>query len=234
MENHNGVPDGGGGDSWYISSDEESDIILVPPVPDRRLERSQENEFFDVEKKARLLNGFLTPWERHCLDSSNVPHALRADIKKMLLHFGKGSGVGLACRRLLKHFTSEEPVAVGEAVQLTSVSFTLCKHLVIAERSMNHHLMESYQLIGCSCLAATYTMPEGCIHKAGPLHKQTWLPDTLCKECSRCIRCDKCLVFASCNFTTLCLVWLWLGVLALRQHMAFTVPLFHSRAIGQR
>lgn len=139
-----------------------------------------------------MLNGTLTPYERHCLleGLANLPDNLVADVKKLVGQYGRQVGAGAPCRRLLKHFAKEERVVVGQIIPPNNVMFTLCKHLLLADRA-TEALLEDEYCIGCSCLAETYFMPEGCRHRKLSPYRDRFMPHTLCGTCSLCMRCTR-------------------------------------------
>ena len=145
----------------------------------------------------------MTPYEKHMLldlaDQSNTPLRVQQDIRKLINNYAKPQGACSAARRILKYLVDETKVPMGQKVPINSLGFTVAKHLLIADRGTYVDLNEGRYTIGCSCLAATYLMPEGCRHKRLKLYKEQWLPSTLCTECSYCIRCHK--------FLGICLVY---------------------------
>ena len=179
------------------SEETESDVAMAPeilaaPEADRDTMRGQAMHFARVEKWARMLNGTLTPYEKHVLMESvtNLPESLIADVKKLIANYGREHGPGAACRRLLRYFAKQEKVAVGVYIPPENKMFTLCKHLLLADRQ-TEALLEDETCVGCSCLSETYFMPEGCRHRKLSLYKDRFLPTTLCGTCSRCMRCNK-------------------------------------------
>lgn len=190
------------GSSFHIPTSEASsssaltDSDLLPPIHQPIGMSSAEGQatfFKRVECWSRLLNGFLTPYEKYVLEheTNDFPQSLQNDLKKVIAHFGKPHGAGAPCKRLLKECVKANNVGVGDLLEPQCMAFTFCRHLLLADRNMEA-LMEDRQTIGCSCFAATYAMPQGCKHKRLGLHQQDrFLPTTLCSICSYCLRCNK-------------------------------------------
>ena len=184
------------GDEWIIPSDEE----FLAPEPGDHMQQMQENLFKNVETLARTRNGGLTPLEKYGLESlaedNSTPERTKTDLKKVISNFGKKSGATAACKRAMKHFANRKDMQFRDQIQLNDPVFPLAKHLMMVERS-EYTLEEGRRTVGCSCLAATYLMPEGCVHKQNQLHKQgnCLLNQTLCSWCSKCVRCQKLLGF---------------------------------------
>lgn len=177
---------------WIIPEDEDD---CTAPEPPGHIMAQQQEMFWQGENMSRVRNGAMTPYERHLLqnlaEQANTPPRVQQDIKKLISNFAKPQGAGAAARRLLKYLVDEYPIPIGQKVPINSLGFTVAKHLLIADRGTYVDLNEGRYTIGCSCLAATYLMPEGCRHKKLKLYKEQFLPHTLCKDCSYCIRCHK-------------------------------------------
>ena len=193
------MADSEGGGSWHIPTSDESchdsddggvDDGLLCPEPEPRSTHQQHDHFWEIEEWARLLNGALTPMERHTLENCNGPLYIRQDAKKLSLYYGKPAGTQAACKRMLVHFSKEENVKVGDQVPIKGLLFTLVKHMVLADRA-GPKVQENRVSVGCSCFAASYLNIEGCQHKAYKLHKLGVLSDALCPQCSICLRCHK-------------------------------------------
>ena len=166
---------------------------LVPKEPSRKTMRHQAQHFYRIEYWARVLNATLTPYEKHCLEkcTSNLLAPLLIDVKKVISNYGRPQGAQAACKRVLKYMAQEQKVEVGQVLPTTSVIFSMCKHLLLAERA-TEALMEGPNCVGCSCLSETYCMPEGCKHKKLCLYsRDRFLPTTLCGTCSKCLRCNQ-------------------------------------------
>lgn len=115
------------------------------------------------------------------------------DVGKLSRFFGAPQGAQSAAKRVLKTLAANmEP---GDEVYIMQDAFTVCKHLLIADRvgdTNGERLQESPTVIGCNCFAATYIMVKGCAHKRKALSSDdTYLPTTLCSKCSFCIRCGR-------------------------------------------
>lgn len=177
--------------------DEEGGLLVPePPLDDGYL---QHDHFLDIEKWARLVNGAMTPYEKHCLETANIPANMLADVRKVIRFFGKENGASAPCKRLLKHLAQEHHVHLGEQVGINTVMFTLVKHLIISDRS-GLQVPEGQSCIGCSCFASTYTMLQGCRHRGAKMYlKDGTLMQTLCHRCSVCLRCGKLLGFEICQ-----------------------------------
>ncbi len=114
------------------------------------------------------------------------------DIQKVSKFFAQASGAQAACKRLLKKYTQDVPV--GTVIRQLTVEWTLCKHLLLADRQGQTNgvvLQPSPTCIPCNCLAKTYFMPRGCNHLKKAIFQDTFLPSTLCAACSICLRCEK-------------------------------------------
>ena len=112
---------------------------------------------------------------------------LHADASKVCKHYGKPNGGNAACKRLLKYLCEKDNWQPGNQCGKGTVAFTLCKHLLLADRKQG----QGQSGVACRCFAATYLMLGGCTHLKGPLHKAPLLSETLCPTCSTCIRCNK-------------------------------------------
>lgn len=153
--------------------------------------------FWRVEKLARLMNSELTPAEREGLlaHHNGVPVPVARDLKRVCQHFGRRVGANAPARRALEFFATRDRLVVGDMVLISSIEFTLCKHIMLADR-VGPELLESETCFGCSCFCKTYATPLGCKHKKLKIYRDnTFLPHTLCHECSICLRCDRLLGF---------------------------------------
>ena len=187
--------------SWDMADSDHADQdgALLAPEPSLDAGNQQHDHFMDIEKWARMVNGAMTPYEQHCLESANIPENMQADVKKVIKFFGEESGAGAPCKRLMKHLAQEHHLELDQKVSIHSIMFTLAKHLVISERS-GPKVAEGQSYIGCSCLASTYTMLEGCTHRATKMYlKDVVLLQTLCHQCSVCLRCGQFLGFGICQ-----------------------------------
>ena len=183
------------GDSdWHIPSSDadEGANALLAPESDFSVMAEQHNLFWKVESWSRMLNADMTPLEKHTLENSQlVPENLKQDLKKVINRFGRHHGASAPCRRLLQHFATN--MDLGMKVGIHTIQFTLVKHLLLAERA-GPQIIEDRSTVGCSCLAETYLMLEGCIHSNNcKLYREQLLVNTLCEHCSICLRCKKCL-----------------------------------------
>ena len=159
--------------------------------------------FWECEKRARYINGYLTPMERVELEALQV-NALQdvkaSDVNKIVKHFGTQTGCNATCRRLIRALCKDKEYLPGDVVSINEVLFTLMKHLLLSDRKNSPPLNEEVgRCVGCSCCSKTYFMPMGCDCKRVKIYSQKWLPATLCSKCSRCMRCYK---FLGCT-----LVW---------------------------
>ena len=187
--------------SWDMAESEHADQegVLFASEPSLTEGDLQHDHFMDIEKWARMVNGAMTPYELHCLETASMPENMLADVKKVIKFYGKENGAGAPCKRLLKHLAQEHHLRLDQKVGIHSIMFTLAKHLVISERS-GAQVPEGQFCIGCSCLASTYTMLEGCTHKATKMYlKDVPLMNTLCHRCSVCLRCGQLLGLGICQ-----------------------------------
>lgn len=183
--------DGAEDSDWHIPSDEDQDAnSLLAPEPGLRLMSEQQSFFRNVENWSRMLNAGMTPVEQSSLENSNlVPEHLRNDLKKVIRRFGQHHGANAPCRRLLQYFATN--MGFGTKVGVHTIQFTLVKHLILAERA-GPQAIENRSVVGCSCLAESYFMLEGCIHSHNcQIYKEQLLVNTLCPTCSICLRCKK-------------------------------------------
>lgn len=154
--------------------------------------------FWRVEKLSRLMNSELTPAEREGLlvhRNDGVPLPVVRDLKRVYQLFGKRTGANANAKRALEYFANKDRLKVDDMVSISSLEFTLCKHILLADR-VGPELLECDTCFGCSCFSKTYVTPLGCKHKKVKIFKEsTYLPHTLCHECSICLRCDKLLGF---------------------------------------
>lgn len=134
---------------------------------------------------------FLESTRLTSMDYYNGNEALQADAVKVCKHYGMSHGGNSACKRLLKYLYDKGSYQPGVECGKGTVAFTLCKHLLLADRQQ----AQGQSGVACKCFAATYLMLGGCVHLKGPLHKTVLLSGTLCPTCSTCIRCKKLLSF---------------------------------------
>ena len=200
---------GSSDDGWPPSnSDDTGSLSSAPDVPPlksfdegaMRLAATPSMQltfFWKIENWARLLNCEMTSAEKQGLLAvdNGVPANVAVDLKRVCQHFGKRCGANAPAKRALEFFANRDKLKVGEMVSISSVEFTLCKHLLLADR-VGPELMETESCFGCSCFCKTYLTPQGCTHKKLKIYKEsTWLPHTICQECSSCLRCHKLLGF---------------------------------------
>lgn len=174
-----------------VSEDEEMDILEPSP----HMQQLQRLQFNKIEWHSRAVNAALTPLEMTMLNDLAVsdPNTIHPkDIQKIIKFFGQAKGGTAPAKRVLHKLAQMNLFNYGERVDVTGAIFPVCKHLLLADRASYPVLEEGPRILGCSCLAATWFMPEGCVHrKAAVYSKSVSECGSLCNLCSKCLRCGK-------------------------------------------
>lgn len=174
---------------------EAGDVEMDVLEPSPRMQHIQRQQFWKGEWQSRACNAALTPLELSNLQglaAVNDGNINPSDVRKVLKFFGQPVGGGAAARRLLHLLAQREHVGFGEKVLVTGMMFSLCKHLLLSERASNPILDEGGRVLGCSCMPATFFMPEGCVHRRQALYAKSISEiGSLCNLCSECLRCGK-------------------------------------------
>ena len=150
----------------------------------------EEQALWHAEYEIRVRCAGLTPIESTrltCKESYYDDENHQADGFKVAKCYGQSHGGNSACKRLLKLLCEKERYTPGDTCGKGSVAFSLCKHMLLADRQQ----AQGQSGVACKCFAATYLMLHGCVHLKNPIHKTTLLSATLCPTCSTCIKCNK-------------------------------------------
>lgn len=163
--------------------------------PSSRMQHMQKQQFWKVEWQCRASNAALTPLELSMLQDltkGNDNSIKPSDVNKVIKFYGQSTGGGAAARRLLHILAQMNHVNFGEKVEVTGVIFPICKHILLSDRASTPILDEGGRVLGCSCMPATFFMPEGCIHRKQALYSKSISEiGSLCALCSECMRCGK-------------------------------------------
>ena len=171
------------------ADDGDEDMNAIVELAEQNL-AVQEHQWWQIEVGGRLVNNGLSPFEVYSLQTGLPQTCTMADATKVINFFGRSTGANAGARRLLQGLQEHSPQMPGVCFSLRSVGFSVAKHLMLQHRA-EFNGDEITQAIPCSCFARTYIMPHGCVHKPALLHRNNWLKETLCDQCSTCLRCDK-------------------------------------------
>ena len=173
------------GQSAFLSLQSATLLLATSSATQRRL-------ITWVERWSRMINTEPTPAEVNALRNPELTLSSRMahDLMKVAQFFGRPRGCNANAKRALQELANDGRSLSGGVTLVNTVSFSLCKHLLVASRA-GPSMDETARVLGCSCLAETYFRPFGCTHTNVQLFNNYLSNASLCGHCSTCMRCGK-------------------------------------------